>query len=171
MPTAAPRNESGQPAAAAKPDRKTTLLLWGVLLSIAALLFGWLFFARYFHARAHDEQFREKYHLTKEQLARVRTLEEEHQARYRALAERAEAIARDLEMRLYPGVEPNAEVRDIMAQAQREREACWEEEISHHRRVSEVMSPEDGRRYLAGWQARYDARRNGPNGLLLLPHR
>lgn len=165
-----PHTKRAAPPPPVPLDRRTKLFFLCLILAPGILFMGVHELRLYRKARAEEVRFRTAYHLTDDQRSQTRVLEKAYEVRYRSLRDRAEASRHRLEERSAEANEVTSELRQLFDQAQADREACWTEEIEHHRRMSQVMNPEDGQRYFAGAEATYRDRKKRPDGLLVLPH-
>ena len=163
-----PGSRSGT-APPAKLDLRTKLLIVALILGPGFLFFGVHQLRLYRKAQVEETRFRAAYHLTDEQFNQTRVLVKEHDRRYRSLRDQAEASRQKLEQRLEQAKDITPEIRQLFDQAQADREACWTDEIEHHRKMSQVMNPQDGQYYMNGEEARYQSRQQDHNGLTVLP--
>ncbi|HZS18715.1 MAG TPA: periplasmic heavy metal sensor [Candidatus Udaeobacter sp.] len=150
--------------------RKDRVQIAALLIMIVVVLGGFVYM--YYHAAKadHDRQFRQRYHLNDDQLRAFKELEKQHHATYKALRNEAEKTRRRVETLFERTKKITPEIQTLFAEANRQREACWTEELEHHRRVSQIMNPEDARIFLTEKEQLYRERKEDRNGFLVLPH-
>ena len=144
------------------------IAMWLIIIAVS---FGGFIYIYYYGVKAaHDRQVRERYHLNDDQFRTFRELEKQHDTRYQALRNEAEKTRKDVEALFERSRVMTPEIEKLFKEANRKREACWTEELEHHRRVSQIMSSDDAQFFLADKAQRYGQRKVDRNGFLILPH-
>lgn len=163
--------EAGRQAERAKLERSVNRLMLGLLAVAVTIFVGLYWHHGYSHRKASNERFRQKHNLSEEQLQRTIVLEREHHERYRPLADRARESERQFLAAQRDAKAWTPELQRLLDEANATSEACWTEEIEHHRRMSEAMPPDEGKRYREKEELRYQQRKPDARGLLPLPHK
>ena len=141
-----------------------------ILFSLVGVLAG-IGYAYYYGMEAkHYRELGERYHLNVDQLRRYKELEAAHNSAYSVLREHAEETRKRVGGLFERRHEATPEIQVLFEEANRQREACWSEEIQYHRKVSQIMNAEDRQRFLAEKEQRYRDRKADRNGFLMLPH-
>lgn len=144
--------------------------LIAVLLVVVAAQIVFVGVYNYAGRAATDSELRRDYHLNEGQLRQLKQSDREHEATYAKLRAQAEQTRQGVETLLQEAKTITPQIRALFEQANREREACWNEEREHHRRVSQLMSAEDAQRFLMEKERLYAERKADGRGFLILPH-
>jgi hypothetical protein len=90
-----------------------------------------------------------EFQLTDADLARVRQLHDGYLPRCRDFCERIDVRKRELQAALAAGTNPPASIEHKLVEIGTLRAQCQAAMLQHFQEVSQVMPPEQGRRYLA----------------------
>ena len=138
--------------------RRPLLILAAMLIAGAAVFFGGQRLAAHWcakhMARPTDDLawLRLEFRLNDAELARVRKLHDGYLPKCREFCERIDARKRELQAVLASGTNTPAAIERKLIEIGTERAQCQAAMLQHFRQVSQVMPPEQGRRYLAEMQ-------------------
>ena len=138
--------------------RRPLLILAVLMLAGAAVFFAGQRLAAHWcekHMARPDDDLawlRLEFRLNDADLARVRQLHEGYLPKCREFCERIEARKRELQAVLAAGTNPPAALEQKLVEVGTLRAQCQAAMLQHFREVSQVMPPEQGRRYLAEMQ-------------------
>jgi len=138
--------------------RRPLLILVVILLAGAAVFFGGQRLVAYWCAKhmAHPTDdlawLRLEFRLNDTELARVRQLHDGYLPKCREFCERIDARKRELQALLVSPTNAPATVEQKLIELGTVRAQCQAAMLQHFREVSQVMPPEQGRRYLAEMQ-------------------
>lgn len=147
-----------RPASRTEAMRRPLLILAVMLLAGAAAFFGgkhlvtsWC--ARHMAPPTDDlEWLRSEFRLTDDELARVRQLHDGYLPKCREFCEQIDARKRELQTLLESPANPAGAVEQKLMDVGAARARCQAAMLEHFREVSQVMPPDQGRRYLAEMQ-------------------
>ena len=135
--------------------RRPLLILLAMLLAGAAVFFSGQRLAAHWCAnhmtRPTDDLawLRLEFRLSDAELARVRQLHDGYLPRCRDFCERIDVRKRELQAVLASGTNAAAALEQTLIEVGTLRAQCQAAMLQHFRDVSQVMPPEQGRRYLA----------------------
>lgn len=138
--------------------RRPLLILVVMLLAGAAAFFGGQRLVAYWCAkhmpRPTDDLawLRLEFRLNDAELARVRQLHEGYLPKCREFCERIDTRKRELQALLVSPANANATVEQKLIEVGTVRAQCQAAMLQHFREISQVMPPEQGRRYLVEMQ-------------------
>lgn len=138
--------------------RRPLLILVVMLLAGTAAFFGGQRLVSYWcakhMARPTDDLawLRLEFRLNDAELARVRRLHDGYLPKCREFCERIDARKRELQALLVSPTNDTATVEHKLIEVGTVRAQCQAAMLQHFREVSQVMPPEQGRRYLAEMQ-------------------
>jgi hypothetical protein len=138
--------------------RRPLLILAAMLLAGAAVFFGGQRLVAHWctkhMARPTDDLvwLRLEFQLKDAELARVRQLHDGYLPKCREFCERIDARKRELQALLVSPTNAPATVEQKLIEVGTVRAQCQAAMLQHFREVSQVMPPEQGRRYLAEMQ-------------------
>ena len=138
--------------------RRPFLILAAMLLAGAAVFLAGQRFAAHWcakqMARPTDDLawVRLEFRLSDADLARVRQLHDGYLPKCREFCERIGGRKRELQAVLAPGTNALAAIEQKLIEVGTLRAQCQAAMLQHFREVSQVMPPEQGRRYLAEMQ-------------------
>lgn len=130
-------------------------------LAAVGLLLGFLAFgvAAWVHEEFFDEEdeggmefLQEEFHLDAEACRKIGALEKDHQEKTAGLARDLKEKSDRFTQKLISGKSSNQEIESLRVEMTKVRNQSQQILLEHLRRVSLLMSPEQGRRYLK-WMA------------------
>ena len=130
------------------------VMVTGLLLAIVA--YGGLFIARTAggHSEAPSELLwlRQEFGLSDQEFARIRDLHEGYLPECARMCAQIDDANKELESLVLDSDKVTPQITDKLAEISRIRQECQTQMLRHFYAVSQAMSPEQGRRYMAEMQ-------------------
>jgi len=133
-------------------------ILFGALIAGLGIFVGSYAATRHFcsvsMARSTDDLawFRDEFHLSDAEMARVRVLHEGYMPQCAEMCARIAAKKREISIALANGTNVTADVQQRLLELGQLRAKCQAQMLEHFVGVSRAMPPEQGKRYLAEMQ-------------------